>query len=63
MANSTTNMPRNIASVTMKNMGTEVRREVVSSAMVMQLSRMVTIMKPLKNAVYKNGSIDKNETK
>ena len=55
MANSTTNMPRNIASVAVKNIGTEVRREVVSNAMVMQLSKMVTIIRPLKNVVYKSG--------
>lgn len=46
-------MPKNIASVAMKNIGIEVLREVVSKAMVMQLSRIVTIIRPLKNVVCK----------
>ena len=53
ITNSTTKMPKNIASVAMKNIGIEVLREVVSKAMVMQLSRIVTIIRPLKNVVCK----------
>ena len=52
MKNSMTNIPRNIASVETKNSGMEVRSEVVSIAIVMQLRRMVAIIRPLKRAVY-----------
>lgn len=43
--------PRNIASVDMKNSGIEVRREVVSMAMVMEFRRIVAIIMPLKSGV------------
>ena len=46
-----TNIPKNTASVEMKNNGMEVRREVVSIAIVMQLRRMVPIIIPLKRGV------------
>ena len=52
MMNSMINIPRNIASVEIKNVGMEVRREVVSMAIVMQLRRMVPIIMPLKSVVY-----------
>lgn len=51
MTNSMTNIPRKIASVEMKNVGIEVRSEVVSMAIVIQLSRMVAIMRPLNRGV------------
>ena len=52
MINSMINIPRNIASVEIKNVGMEIRREVVSMAIVMQLRRMVPIIMPLKSVVY-----------
>ena len=51
MTNSMTNMPRNIASVLMKNNGMVVLSEVVSRAIVMQFRRIVPIMRPLKKVV------------
>ena len=51
MTNSMTNIPKNIASVDTKNMGMEVRSEVVSIAIVIQLRRMVAIIIPLKRGV------------
>lgn len=51
MTNSMMNIPRNIESVEMKNMGMEVRSEVVSMAIVIQLRRMVAIIRPLKRVV------------
>lgn len=50
--NSRKNMPKNIASVEMKNIGMEDRSEVVSIAIVMQLRRMVVIIRPLNTVVY-----------
>lgn len=46
-------MPKNIASVEMKNIGMEDRSEVVSIAIVMQLRRMVAIIRPLNTVVYR----------
>lgn len=51
MTNSIINIPRNIASVEIKNKGIEVRSEVVSMAIVIQLRRMVPIITPLKRGV------------
>lgn len=51
--NSRKNMPKNIASVEMKNIGMEDRSEVVSIAIVMQLRRMVAIIRPLNTVVYR----------
>ena len=56
MMNSITNIPRNIASVEIKNMGIESRREVVSIAMVMQLRRIIPIIAPLNRVVCINGN-------
>lgn len=47
------NIPRNIASVEIKNIGIEDRSEVVSIAIVMQLRRMVVIIRPLNTVVYR----------
>ena len=59
MTNSMTNIPRNIASVEMKKAGMEVRSEVVSIAIVMQLRRMVAIIRPLNRVVCKNDYANK----
>ena len=55
MTNSRTNIPRNIASVEIKNCGMEVRSEVVSIAIVMQLRRMVAIIRLLNRVVCIEG--------
>lgn len=41
----------------MKNIGMEVRSEVVSIAIVMQLRRMVAIISPLNTLVYRRNMI------
>ena len=51
ITNSRIKTPRKMASVEMKNSGMEVRREVVSMAMVMEFRRMVVIIIPLKRGV------------